>query len=57
MKLAQRDEMKEQQRLKKEGVVPGDEMNEGDADAAGGDVDDDDDLFGEDEGSEGMDVS
>jgi transcription initiation factor TFIID subunit 7 len=57
MKLAQRDEMKEQQRLKKEGVVPGDEMNEGDGDAdgAGGD----DDLFGEDEEleSERMDVS
>lgn len=54
MKLSQRDEMKEQQRLKKAGVVPGD-PNEGDVDAdgAGGDAD----LFGdEDEGSE-MDVS
>lgn len=55
MKLAQRDEMKEQQRLKKEGVVPGDDMHEGDADADGGGGDDD--LFGEDEGSERMDVS
>lgn len=59
MKLAQRDELKEQQRRKKEGVVPGDELHEGDADpdadpdGGGGD----DDLFGEDEESERMDVS
>jgi len=53
MKLSQRDEMKEQQRLKKAGVVPGEDMNEeGDADAASGEVD----LFGEEEES-GMDVS
>ena len=56
MKLSQRDEMKEQQRLKKAGVVPGDDMNEegeGDAEVEGGEVD----LFGEDEEESGMDVS
>jgi len=57
MKLSQRDELKEQQRLKKAGVVPGDDMNEegdADADAGGGGVD----LFGEEEEEEsGMDVS
>lgn len=54
MKLLQRDEMKEQQRLKKAGVVLGEDIEEGDADpdAAAGDVD----LFGEGEES-GMDVS
>ncbi|KAF7965266.1 hypothetical protein HWV62_27805 [Athelia sp. TMB] len=55
MKLAQRDEMKEQQALKKAGVVPqhpnaGD--TDGDGDGAGGGVD----LFGDDEGSD-MDIS
>ena len=57
MKLAQRDEMKEQQALKKAGVVPqdpnaGDTDGDGDGDGAGGDVD----LFGDDEGSD-MDIS
>jgi transcription initiation factor TFIID subunit 7 len=55
MKLLQRDEMKEQQRLKKAGVASGDDMNDeadADADTGGGEVD----LFGEDEES-GMEVS
>lgn len=56
MKLSQRDEMKEQQRLKKEGVTIGNGINEeGDGDANEGGDDDDDNLFGEDEDS--MDVS
>lgn len=54
MKLAQRDELKEQQRLKKEGVIPGD-TNAGDTDGDGEGAGEDADLFG-DEGSE-MDVS
>jgi len=55
MKLSQRDELKEQQRLKKAGVVSGDDMNEGDADAdTGGEGVD---LFGEEEEESGMDVS
>lgn len=57
MKLSQRDELKEQQRLKKAGGVPGDNMNEegdADAEAGGGGVD----LFGEEEEEEsGMDIS
>jgi transcription initiation factor TFIID subunit 7 len=55
MKLLQRDEMKEQQRLKKAGMAPGDDMNEEadvDVDTRSGDVD----LFGEEDES-GMDVS
>ncbi|RPD66116.1 hypothetical protein L226DRAFT_530241 [Lentinus tigrinus ALCF2SS1-7] len=49
-KMAQRDEMKEQSRLRKEGIVPG-------GAAAGGNdsgADEDDDLFGE--GPDGMDI-
>jgi hypothetical protein len=48
--------MKEQQRLKKAGVIPGDDMNEegeADAEAGGGEVD----LFGEEGEGSGMDVS
>lgn len=50
MKLAQRDELKEQQRLKKEGVIPGD-TNAGDTDGDGEGAGEDADLFG-DEGSD-----
>lgn len=53
MKMAQRDEMKEQQRLRKEGVIPGG------AGGGGQDADDEDaeeeedegDLFGQDPGN------
>ncbi|KAI0670403.1 TAFII55 protein conserved region-domain-containing protein [Trametes maxima] len=56
MKMAQRDEMKEQQRLRKEGIVPGGATgvgDDGDDDDAG--EDDEDDLFGEAPGT-GMDI-
>lgn len=49
MKMAQRDEMKEQQRLRKEGIPPGgtaggtDDADDEDA----GEDEDEDDLFGE----------
>ncbi|PCH38173.1 hypothetical protein WOLCODRAFT_66898 [Wolfiporia cocos MD-104 SS10] len=48
MKLAQRDEMKEKQRMKKEGIIPEDEM-EGGNEAEGGD-DQDESLFGDEPG-------
>lgn len=55
MKLAQRDEMKEKQRMRKEGIVPEegdtDGVNEGD----GEDGEDGDDLFGDEPGT-AMDV-
>ena len=47
MKLAQRDEMKEQQRLKKEGVAPEDADTEGGNEGEG--EDGADDLFGDDQ--------
>lgn len=50
MKLAQRDEIKEQQRLKKEGIVAEDVDTEGGIEEEGGAEDDDGDLFGEDPG-------
>jgi len=59
MKLAQRDEMKEKQRMKKEGIIPND--NEADADGGvndevDGEIDPgvDDDLFGSDDPVGGM---
>ena len=57
MKLAQRDEMKEQQRLQKEGMTTEDADTEGGNDDVDGveDGDDEDDLFGEDP-STGMDI-
>lgn len=57
MKLAQRDEMKEQQRLQKEGMTTEDADTEGGNDDVDGAEDggDDVDLFGEDP-STGMDI-
>ncbi|KAH9952050.1 TAFII55 protein conserved region-domain-containing protein [Amylocystis lapponica] len=50
MKLAQRDDMKEQQRLKKEGIIPEDADTEGGNDGDGEDgADEDGDLFGDTE--------
>ncbi|OJT06150.1 Transcription initiation factor TFIID subunit 7 [Trametes pubescens] len=53
MKMAQRDEMKEQQRLRKEGIVPGGPGGGGqDADDDDAEEDEDEgDLFGEDPGN------
>lgn len=50
-KMAQRDEMKEKSRLRKQGITPGVAVGGNDADDFGGD---DDDLFGE--GPDGMDI-
>ncbi|TEB26621.1 hypothetical protein FA13DRAFT_1025804 [Coprinellus micaceus] len=57
MKRSQRDEMREKQRLKKEGIQPG----AGDSDAEqggddGGEEGEDEDLFGPEEGEAGMDL-
>ena len=50
MKLAQRDELKEKQRLKKEGITI-DAVEDADSDNVGhdneGDMEDDEDLFGD----------
>ncbi|RXW17336.1 hypothetical protein EST38_g8520 [Candolleomyces aberdarensis] len=56
MKKAQRDEMREKQRLKKEGIeaVGGD--SDGDQLGADGDGADDDDLFGPDDGDMSMEI-
>lgn len=58
MKRSQRDEMREKQRLKKEGIQPG--AGDSDAEQGGGDVgedgDEEEDLFGPDEGEAGMDL-
>lgn len=56
MKLAQRDEMKEKQRLRKEGIVV-DAIDDTDPDIIGneegdGENEDDVDLFGPEEGTE-----
>ena len=58
MKLAQRDEMKEQQRLQKEGVTGEDADTEGGNDDAEGreDEGENEDLFGEDPNTS-MDIS
>ena len=50
-KMAQRDEMKENSRLRKEGINPSTVAGGNDADDFGGE---DDDLFGE--GPEGMEI-
>ncbi len=50
-KMAQRDEMKEKSRLRKQGITTGVAVGGNDADDFGGD---DDDLFGE--GPDGMDI-
>ncbi len=47
--MAQRDEMKEQSRLRKEGITPGGAAAEGNDSGA-----EEDDLFGE--GPDGMDI-
>jgi len=49
MKLAQRDEMKEQQRLKKEGIVLEDADTEGGNEGDGEDGADEGELFGGDQ--------
>ncbi|KAI0374871.1 hypothetical protein BV20DRAFT_961077 [Pilatotrama ljubarskyi] len=52
MKMAQRDEMKEQQRLRKEGIASGGAAGGGhDADDEDGGEEDEDDLFGEGPGT------
>ncbi|EJF65842.1 hypothetical protein DICSQDRAFT_132040 [Dichomitus squalens LYAD-421 SS1] len=51
-KMAQRDEMKEKSRLRKEGIIPGAATGGNDPDEFGGE--DDDDLFGE--GPDGMEI-
>lgn len=55
MKLAQRDEMKEKQRMRKEGIVPEEGDTDGVNEVDGDDGDDEDDLFG-DEPETAMDV-
>ncbi|KAG6867028.1 hypothetical protein C0991_003945 [Blastosporella zonata] len=60
MKLAQRDELKEKQRMKKEGIAAMDPDTDPEGDAAGGrgvDAEDDEDLFGSDDRPAGMDMS
>lgn len=57
MKRSQRDEMREKQRMKKEGIQPG--VGDSDAEQGGGDDGEDgdnDDLFGPDEGDAAMEV-
>ena len=55
MKLAQRDEIKEKQRMRKEGIVPEEGDTDGVNEVDGEDGDDEDDLFG-DEPETAMDV-
>ncbi|KAJ3544086.1 hypothetical protein NMY22_g2915 [Coprinellus aureogranulatus] len=57
MKRSQRDEMREKQRLKKEGIQPDAGDSEGDHGGGDGeDADEDEGLFGPDEGDVGMDI-
>jgi len=55
MKLAQRDEMKEKQRLQKEGIEPGAERDsdseDGGGNAGGDSMEEDDPLFGAEPGA------